>query len=149
MAEIYHFENDLYYINEGLSALTQVFDIEVDEGYFFDKIIEDVLFYDSVIGKLSQQLKENPKTMNLDATYRNLFLTQQRYLEMLEKFINEPETSHLPVAPFKERFRQIADLHHHDNTSIQEMFEKPVDEDSPDLVSQEEYQFLFQDETEE
>ena len=149
MAEIFHFENDLYYINEGLSALIQVFDIEVDEAYFFDKIIEDVLFYDSVIGKLSLQLKENPKTLNLDSTYRNLFLTQRRYLEMLEKFINEPESSHLPVGPFKERFRQIADLHEHDNASIQEMFEKPIDDDSPDLVSQEEYQFLFQDESEE
>ena len=149
MAEIFHFENDLYYLNEGISLLDQLFGIEVDESYFFDKVIEDILFFDSVLGKLSLQLKENPKTLNLDTTYRNLFLTQKRYIELLRKLVEAPESFHLPVQPFLERFKEISDIHERDSATILEFFETPIDNESPDLVSQEEYQFLFQDEKEE
>ncbi|MBN2511183.1 MAG: hypothetical protein JXB03_12965 [Spirochaetales bacterium] len=149
MAEIVHFDNDLYYINEGLSVLLNIFDIEIDETFFFDKIVEDILFFDAVIGKLSLQLKENPKTPHMDTVYRNLFLTQSRFIDIVVKLINNPDSSHLPFSPFLEKFQDILSLHSKDNASLQELFDNSGSEDDSDVISQEEYHFLFREEPEE
>ena len=144
MARIFHFENDLYFINEQISVLRTIFAIEIDEVFFFDKLIEDIMFIDEAVGKISVQLKNNPGSIDMKHIYRNLSLTQKRYVDFLGNLIESEKDINLPIRPFIVKLKQIKQRHLEENNNIDEMLEDKS-EDSNDLVSSEEYQFLFQD----
>jgi hypothetical protein len=150
MGQTIHFEEDLYFLNELLNTLEGGISLNLDRLFFFDKIIEDIFFIDTTIGRLYSALNENYRIVQLGTVTSGILTIKQRFINLLSIITSGSSGMGEAFTPFVEKFSELIDSHNKDIHILQKSLLSPDNHSTPrEGISREEYQFLFPSDEEE
>lgn len=147
MAVQINYEDNIFYLATQIRNLKNGIKLDIDPDFFKDKFVEDILFIDSGLRKLFQSL-----TRNVYLIHRNDYLRSlQRAKKSFVAFIEEIEAGTSPfcsnLSPFRKQLSASKETQQKEITEIHNQLTSKNDRDvesrGEDVVSQEEYQFLF------
>jgi len=144
MGQTIHFEEDLYFLNELLNTLDGGITLNLDRLFFFDKIIEDIFFVDTTIGRLYSALGESYRIVQVEHVTRSIITLKQRFMDFLSVILSNSSVMGDAFSPFAEKFSDMKDSHRRDVEELQKSLLSSDSQSTPrEVISQEEYQFLF------
>lgn len=144
MGQTIHFEEDLYFLNELLNTLDGGVALNLDRLFFFDKIIEDIFFIDTTIGRLYSALGESYRIVQAESVTRGIITVKQRFTDFLSIIVSNSSGMGEAFTPFLEKFSEMTDSHRRDVEELQKSLLSSDMQSTPrEVISQEEYQFLF------
>ena len=140
-----HYEEDIFLIKEMLRTLRRGCSISIDSSIFLEYTVNQLLF-------ISKALKELYSTIS-EASYikspehiRNLLRASSSFRELLDDLSNERLKFSEFTRSYISDFNQISQEHIRESARIKELLQSlNEDEENEDLVSEEEFMFLFQD----
>ena len=130
-----------------IHALETGIQLEIDADLFMDKILEDLLFIDSILSRLFHQLRDNPY-MNRRIEYLDqLEKTKEKFIHLINRiisgrnFLSEPIELYLPTLQtcLSGQTAEIASL----RSLLEEAKTHSLGE-SEEVISPLEYQFLLE-----
>lgn len=151
MAARVNYEDDIFFLAAIIKALSTGIALEVDREYFHEKIIEDVAFIHSTITRLHISLKDNVYLIRRSDYIRELTRTVAAFRDFLD-IIARGETR--IAADLCETADTFARYRREQVTMLGELNRILRSEDArtaeeEDIVGQNEYRFLFEEEGEE
>lgn len=143
MAKKIHFQDDLYQIARTIDLLYEGLRLDLDNEFFSEYYLNQILFLDNVITEIFNFLDENKQLIERKIQVRNLYSVEKKFIVFLEGI--NPETGIIGSIPQENnKIKQIADAHKAKISRLEETVVSPQDEtDSQDLVSHEEMEELL------
>lgn len=149
MATKVNYEDNLFYLHSLVKGLRGGLQLELDTDFFRDKIVEDIFFVDRTLGQIYETLRVNNFLINRRDHLRDLMRVKRSFAD----FLTDATAGTLPwgsnLTAFADKLAGARDQHVRDIADIQGLMEgsTPVDEPQ-DVVSPDEYRFLFDSGTE-
>ncbi len=145
MAKKIHFTDNLFYLNRGIDRLSDGLQLDLDADFYLDKMTDDILFFDSIIEKTYQILKENSSLGEYYEQMRNLYAAQKKFIGVLSTVINAKTCFTSEFTPFMIKFREILESNEYiSNIIYTQLSSGRQMSDAYDVVSQDEMSALFQ-----
>ena len=140
-----HYEEDIFLLKEMLRTLRRGCSINIDSSIFLEYTVNQILF-------ISKALKELYSTIS-EANYikspehiRNLLRVSSSFRDLLDDLSNERLKFSEFTRSYTADFNQISQEHILGASKIKELLQALSEEDeNEDLVSEEEFMFLFKD----
>ena len=147
MATKVNYDDNLFHLISLTKTLRNGLQLELDADYFRDKVVEDILFIDRALQQIYEALSVNTYLINRKAHLRELMRAKRAFADMLEEITSRSGVFAQQLAPFDEKIGKAREQHLQDISEIQSMIEVGKKEQlTEDIVSQDEYQFLFREE---
>jgi hypothetical protein len=145
MATKVNYEDNLFYIHTFVKTLRGGMQLELDADYFRDKVVEDIFFVDRTLGQIYEALRTNNYLINRRDHLRELMRVKRGFADLLSGLVDGELEWAGELASYRDTLADARDRHVRDITDIQSLMEggRPVEEPQ-DIVSQDEYRFLFQ-----
>jgi hypothetical protein len=145
MATKVNYEDNLFYLISLTKAIGNGVQLELDRDYFRDKVVEDLLFIDRTLQQIYDSLSTNTFLINRKGHLRELMRAKRAYADMLDDVVNQKGQFARELEQFAAKFSGARDQHIRDIADIQGLMEAGrKEEHTEDIVSQDEYRFLFQ-----
>ena len=147
MLQKINYKSTLEFLSLTIHALETGIQLEIDADLFMDKILEDLLFIDSILSRLFHQLRDNPY-MNRRIEYLDqLEKTKEKFIHLINRiisgrnFLSEPIELYLPTLQtcLSGQTAEIASL----RSLLEEAKTHSLGE-SEEVISPLEYQFLLE-----
>lgn len=140
-----NYEDNLFYLHSLIKGIRGGFQLELDDDFFRDKVVEDIFFVDRTLQQIYETLRVNSYLINRRNHLRDLMRVKRAFTDLLGDIVDSRLPWSSSVAPFFDKLAAKRDDHVRDITDIQGIMEGPVPEEEPrDVVSQDEYRFLFE-----
>lgn len=145
-----NYDDNLFYINSWLKQLRISLNLDMDSDIFLHKIVEDILFIHDVLMKLHATLIKNAVFINRLENLRMLVLSKKEFVRFLEELQINSSAFAENLVPFHEQFIQCRNVHFKDIETISDILEKEagVNQEESDIISSDEYRYLFKQEDE-
>jgi hypothetical protein len=139
-----NYDDNLFFIHSLVKGLRGGLQLELDTGYFRDKVVEDVFFIDRTLQQVYEILKSNSYLINRRDHLRELMRVKRAFADLLTSIVDGTLPWAENLSQFTGKLAGARDSHVGDIADIQGIMEgaAPVD-DPQDVVSQNEYRFLF------
>ena len=149
MATRVNYDDNLFYVMTLTRALRSGLHLEIDPDYFRDKVVEDIFFIDRILEQIYEALRTNTFLINRQDHLRDLMRAKRNFADMLDEVLGERIAFSEHLEPFRSKLAGARDQHVRDISDIQRAMENgTTPEDQQDIVSQDEYRFLFQNDDE-
>ena len=142
-----NYDDNIFYVQFLIKTLRSGLRLDLDPEYFRDKIVEDIFFVDRTIQQIYETLKVNNYLINRTDHLRELVRAKRSFCDFLEESTNQelPFPEHLSA--FASKISSTRENHARDIADIQGLMEgRSPAEEPKNIVSQDEYRFLFQNE---
>ncbi len=137
-----HYDANIFFVGQLIRDLRKGCSLEIDPAFFLDKIVEDIMFADDFLLRLSNQLNTTEQLVNREKYLRDLYLTKRELVLLLEDICGLVLPFAMHIVQYKSRLVQIIHNQREDMMSIDDKISsQPGDEKN--IVSREEYQILF------
>jgi hypothetical protein len=149
MTNTINYDDNLFYLMSVTRTLRSGVQLEIDADFYLDKIVEDIFFIDRAIEQIHQTLKSNTYLINRREYLRQVMRAKRSFADLLDGLVegNLPFGKHLSL--FVDKLAAARDKHMRDiSVILQAMDTSSTEEDRQAIVSQDEYQFLFQNDEE-
>jgi len=148
-----NYEDNLFFLHSLIKGVRGGFQLELDEDYFRDKIVEDIFFVDRTLQQIYETLRVNSYLINRRSHLRDLMRVKRSFADLLADLVDLRLPWASSIAAFSDKLATARTQHVRDIADIQGLMEGSGPEEEPrDIVSQDEYRFLFesgeQDDTE-
>lgn len=150
MATRVNYDDNLFYLMTLTRALRSGLQLEIDPDYFRDKMVEDIFFIDRTLEQVHEALRINTYLINRKDHLRELMRAKRNFADMLDEILENrfPFSEHLE--PFRAKLTGAREQHIRDISDIQKTMDTgAVEEDQQNIISQDEYRFLFQSDEDE
>ena len=142
-----NYDDNIFYIQSLIKGLRSGLRLDIDPDYFRDKIVEDIFFVDRTIQQIYDALKVNDLLINRIDHLREIIRAKRAFCD----FLDEAAGDALPFSPsleaFGDKLTSARETHARDIVDIQGVMEgRSTGEEPKNIVSNDEYRFLFQDE---
>ena len=103
MLQKINYKSTLEFLSLTIHALETGFQLEIDADLFLDKILEDLLFTDSILSRLFHQLRDNPYLHRRSEYLDQLEKTKGKFIQLINRiiskgnFLGEPLELYLPT----------------------------------------------------
>jgi hypothetical protein len=146
-----HYEDDLFYLNLQMKLLREGFQLSIDSDYFLDKIVFDLRFVDSGLGRILSTLKENTSLIRRSEYFHNLIKVETVFVELLEEILSQKYPFCEYLVSFFGELRQRQDSHRQDVAEIRTLQRRSTveEEDKEDFITADEMQLLIRPDPEE
>ncbi|MDC7225646.1 MAG: hypothetical protein PQJ61_02650 [Spirochaetales bacterium] len=145
MASKIHYEEDIFLLKEMLRTLRRGCLISIDSSIFLEYTVNQLLFISKALKELYSTISE-ANYIKSPEQIRNLLRVSSGFRELLNDLINERLKFSEFTRSYTEDFRTIEAEHIKESARIKELLLSLSDEEeNEDLVSEEEFMFLFQD----
>jgi len=146
-----HYEDDLFFFNLQMKLLREGFQLSIDSNYFLDKVVHDLRFIDSGLGRVLSTLKENSSLIRRSEYFHNLLKVETVFVDLLEDVLNVRYPFCEALQAFFSEFRQRQDSHRADVSEIRSLLRKATteEEDKEDFITDDEMALLTQTDPEE
>lgn len=138
------FQDNIYQLSRSIDVLYEGLLLDLSKDFFLDKIVDDILFFDSVIQKLYRQLTVNDQISDYEAIIHNLYTCENKYIQLLNILITG-NTSMKEV--FEVLITKLTSIHNQHlslrNEITQNIQKLDKNTDSRDIVSQNELSELL------
>lgn len=143
MAKKIHFQDDLYQIARTIDILYEGLKLDLDNEFFSEYYLSQILFLDNTITEIFNFLDENKQLIERKIQVRNLYSIEKKFILFLESI--NPETGIMEsISQGNNKIRQVIESHKDKILKLEETVVRPQDEtDSQDLVSHEEMEELL------
>ena len=150
MAEKLYYDDNIFYLNEIVSNLDDAVRLDIDSDLFLDKVVDDIMFVESTIGRLYVSLKENDLLIRRAEHLKRIMRSKQLFAELLENITNGDSSLGKKLYPFFSKFRELIDEQHDHTDETRKLLSSSTAAaaQNEDMVSQEEFRILLEDNTE-
>ena len=140
-----NYDDNLFYVSSWLKQLRAANSLDIDSDIFLHKIVEDILFIHDVLMRLNLNLQKNETFIHRLEYLRMLVLTKKEFVHFLEELQQNTSAFAENLIPFHDQFGQCRNIHHQDIQTITSILEHEAgfDKEESDIISSDEYHFLF------
>lgn len=140
-----NYEDNLFYVSNWLKQLHAANRLDIDADIFLHKIVEDILFIHEVLRKLNLNLQKNEAFIHRLEYLRMLVLTKKEFVQFIEELQMNTSAFAEHLVPFHDQFMQCRNTHYEDIQTITGILEQEAgfDKEESDIISSDEYRFLF------
>ena len=151
MAIRINYEDDIFLLQTMIKTTRAAVQLDVDGDLFRDKIIEDLMFIHTTVQKLFRGLHENRKLLRRAEYLRSIMLAKSALIEVLEICLDSSSPLYAYLASYTARLRACRAEHHEDIDDIRTVLQhgNGDEPDDEDVVSQEEFLSLLQQDEDE
>lgn len=144
MAAKINYEDNIFFLTTLTRDLSTGVKLDIDPDVFRDKILEDVLFVDTALIRMYESLQENRRLIRRLEYLRALLRAERVFIDFLEAVTSSsvPFSEHLE--PFFTKLRATRREHANIAGEMDLAIRSSGDEDSEDLVSEEEFRTLLE-----
>ena len=141
-----HYEDDIFFLNEQIRLLARNLKLHLDATYFADKVHQDLMFFDNLLSQFYRSLTANQVVVDRPQNLRFLNKTKRFYCNLLDSIVSGHIATHLDLSSHFEEYtntqmRQEEEIH-----EIRSLLNEIISQEEPEeLISSEEYKFLFDD----
>ena len=146
MASMIHYEEDLFLLKEMLRTLRRGCSINIDSSIFLEYTINQLLFISKALKELYSSISE-ANFIKSPEQIRNLLRVSSLFRGLIDDLSNDRLVFSEFIRNYVPDFNTIELEHIRESARIKELLlSLSKEEDSEDLVSEEEFMFLLQNE---
>ncbi len=146
MTQCIHYEENIFMFLDLLTHINRGLKLDIDEEYFGEKIISDLLFAESGLSRIFLSLKESTLQLDREQYFRFLFKAAERYISIGKKIIAEGNTLSIDFSGFTSRLKESILAQEKLINEIKDLLTSDTDlEETADQISQKEMSFLMAD----
>jgi len=138
------FQDNIYQLSRSIDTVYEGLMLDLSGEYFFDKTVDDLLFFDVSIQKLYRQIQTNPQLSGYLQILQALNSCQNRYIKLVDSVLQGISSMKEEFVPLMPKLAAISELHvklHREITAAIQKNDK--NDDSRDIVSQNELSELL------
>ena len=141
-----HYEDDIFFLNEQIRLFTRNLQLHLDSTYFADKIHRDLSFFDNLLSQFYRSLTANQGVINRPQNLRFLNKTKRLFCNLLDSIVTGHTAAHLDLSSHFEEYTSAQMRQEEEIREIRSLLNEIVSQEDPEeLISSEEYKFLFDD----
>ncbi len=145
MANTVNYEDSLFYLMTVTRTLRSGLQLEIDPGFYLEKIVEDIFFIDRTIEQIHGTLKGNTYLINRREHLRQVMRAKRSFADLMHELIEGNLSFGKHLAGIRERLAAAHEKHVRDISDILRAMEvSSTQDDQQAIVSGDEYRFLFQ-----
>lgn len=145
MSQRVHYDNDIYFLNESIRMLMRNLQLQLDGTFFETKVHREIVFLNEMLSQFFRTLSSNHLLLDRSQNLRFLNKTKRLYCDLLEVILSGTISSHLDLSPHFEEYKKYKEKQENEIADIRALLREVIaGEDQGDLVSSEEYKFLFE-----
>lgn len=146
MAAQTNYEDNLYFLNLHLKTLRNGIGLDIDPEFFLQKLVNDILFHDSVLNKLLAALTKNTNLIRRKELLRLVMLAHTDFMHFIDDIATIDSGMARELVPFMPQLQQCRSRSDQAIYETASQLAEPASEgaDADDVISQDEYRFLFQ-----
>lgn len=138
------FQDNLYQLSRSIDIVYEGLLLDLASDYFFDKTVDDLLFFDVSIQKLYRQLLSNVQVSGYITILHSLHSCQNRYLSLIDLVLQGKAAMKDEFGPLIPKLNGIRNLHVNLRAEMTRSIQKSDKiNDSHDIVSQNELSELL------
>jgi len=145
-----NYEDDIFFLNASIRSLRTGIALDLDTEYFLDRIVNSILFQHDILSKLHTSLKRNVYLIQRTEYLRLLIMAKREFVKFIDDLPTSGSSMIDELSPFMAQFQQCRAQQNEEIIFIQEILDgnDSNSKEQVDIISQDEYQFLFQTEGE-
>jgi hypothetical protein len=138
------FQDNIFQLSRSIDTVNEGLMLDLSPDYFFDKTVDDLLFFDASIQKIFSQLQSNPRISGYIHIMHSLLSCQNRFLQLVDSILQSRAAMKEEFEALLPKLQTIRNQHTTLNASICETIVKcDKNNDSRDIVSQNELSELL------
>lgn len=138
------FQDNIYQVVRSIDTIQEGLALDLSPDYFFDKTVDDLLFFDSTIQKVYRQLTDNQRISGFLGIMQNLLSCDNRFLQLLDTVVSGKAAMSERFPPLVPKLNAIRDTHRSLADSMRDNIAKNDHSgDSDDIVSRNELSELL------
>ncbi|MFW5712652.1 MAG: hypothetical protein ACOC2P_01500 [Spirochaetota bacterium] len=146
MGHCVHYEDDIFFLNEQIRLLLRNLKLHLDSTYFADKIHQDLLFYDNMLSQFYRSLTANQVVVDRLQNLRLLNKTKRLFCNLLDSIVSGHIAEHLDLSSHFDEYTSTLVRQEEEIREIRSLLNEIISQEEPEeLISSEEYKFLFDD----
>ncbi len=144
MTQCIHYEDNIFLVLDYLTYLQRGLRLDIDDNYFGEKIVTDLIFFDSVLHSIFDSLKESTLKKEKNQYLRLLFKTMKLYTSIGEEIVDDKAGRLIDFSGFKPKLKEMVLEQRKTLKELTIILDSDsLDDDSGDQISQEEMLFLM------
>ncbi len=146
MAKKINFKDNLFHLARNLDRFSDGLMLDLEGDFFLDKLVDDILFFNSAIAKIYTILEKNSNMSEYCEQMRNLYTVHKKYIAILSRIIQGQTCFVNQFFQFRQKFSEIL----RENEGRQEQIYTALDsaakplQEANDVVSRDEMSALLQ-----
>ncbi|HOC30317.1 MAG TPA: hypothetical protein PKH40_11605 [Treponemataceae bacterium] len=138
------FQDNIYQLARSIDILYEGLQLELSGDYFFNKTVDDILFFDDSIQKLYGQAVQNPHMSGYITILQSIHNCQKRYLLLLDSILQGRSCMKEAFKPLLAKLQNLRNTHTALSSEIvQNIRSSDKSMDSRDIVSRNELSELL------
>jgi len=138
------FQDNLYQLARSIVTVQEGLLLDLSPDYFFDKTVDDILFFDISIQKLFRQIQANTQISGYINILQSLYSCQEAYLKLAAAILDGKSAMKEEFAPLMPKMNTIQELHLAIRAEMVKIIQKSdKNNDSRDIVSPDELSELL------
>lgn len=138
------FQDNIYQLSRSIDTVYEGLLLDLSDEFFFDKTVDDLLFFDVSIQKLFKYIQVNDQVAGYSNILQSLYTCQSRYIQLIESLIQGNAGMKEKFAPLIPKLCSIRDLHYSQKSELSKKIQKTdKNSDSHEIVSQNELSELL------
>lgn len=141
-----HYENDIFFLNEKIRFLMRNLKLNLDATYFAENVHKDLLFFDNLLSQFFRTLSANQVIVERPQNLRFLSKTKRLYCNLLDNIVSGHLAAHLDLSSHFDEYTNAQIRQEEEIREIRSLLNELISQEEPEeLISSEEYKFLFDD----
>ncbi len=146
MTQCINYEDNIFMFLDLLKHTERCLKLDIDEDYFGEKIVSDLLFAETGLNRLFLALKESTLQLDRDQYFRLLFKTMELFTSIGEQIVSSETGRSINFSGLVPRLKESIAVKKETMDEIKNLLNTDSDsEENADQISQEEMTFLMTD----
>lgn len=147
MAARINYEDNVFFVSSLIKALSTGIVLDIDHSFFGEKILQDISFVHETLRTLDHNLRANVYLIRRTEYMRSLLRTVQNFVEFLDSLSTAKSAFAKDLSRHASRFRQYRDEQRTAAAELQRALQGAAapSEETEEIISSDEYRFLFED----
>ncbi|MCX7788646.1 MAG: hypothetical protein N2442_13230 [Spirochaetes bacterium] len=144
-----NYKATLDFLSLSIQTLGTGIQLDIDPDLFLDKVLEDILFIDSILSRLFHQLRDNPYLNRRVEYLVQLERTKEAFIQLLTQIINQGSFFREPIGPYLSTLQTCHIGQTKELNDLKEILKEAKSQSLPEekeVISPLEYQFLLETE---
>jgi hypothetical protein len=138
------FQDNLYQLTRSIDTIYEGLMLDLSYDFFFDKTVDDLLFFDISIQKMYKQIQANTQLSGYIAILHSLYSCQNAYIQLVNSVLEGKTAMKDEFIPLLPKLQSIRDMHFSIRAELIKIIQKSdKNSDSRDIVSPDELSELL------
>jgi len=144
-----NYKATLDFLSLTIHALGTGIQLDIDPDLFLDKVLEDLLFIDSILSRLFHQLRDNPYLNRRVEYLVQLEKTKEEFIQLITQILNRGAFFSEPLEPYLPTLQTCLSGQNKELDALKSILQDIKSHSLPEekeVISPLEYQFLLESE---